>query len=155
AVLLHSPASKLAAGLEEAVAAGILAGSGQELAFRHPLIQQALYESMPGALRTALHAEAARELATAGARASIIAQQLAAAGQPGEDGAGTWLIETAPTLAIGARRLGAELLQRELDETPAGDELRDGLVTSLVWVLLAAGSYEEAARQASQALTGM
>ena len=69
AVLLHRPASKLAAGLQEAVAAGILVSSAQELAFRHPLIQQALYESMPIALRTALHAEAARELATAGARA--------------------------------------------------------------------------------------
>jgi len=43
AVLLHSPASRLAAGLEEAVAAGILVSSGPELAFRHPLIQQALY----------------------------------------------------------------------------------------------------------------
>jgi len=155
AVLLHSQASKLAAGLQEAVAAGILVSSGPELAFRHPLIQQALHESMPTALRTALHAEAARELATAGARASIIAQQLSAAGQPGESWARNWLIETAPTLAIRAPQLGAELLQRELDETPVGDELRDGLVTSLVWVLLAAGSYEEAARQADQALTVM
>jgi len=92
AVLLHSPASKLAAGLEEAVSAGILVSSGPELAFRHPLIQQALYESMPAALRTALHAEAARELASVGARASIIAQQLSAAGQPGESWARNWLI---------------------------------------------------------------
>ena len=36
--------------------------SDPDLAFRHLLIQQALYESMPAALRTALHAEAAREL---------------------------------------------------------------------------------------------
>ena len=155
AVLLHSPASKLAADLEEAVSAGILVSSGPELAFRHPLIQQALYESMPAALRTALHAEAARELASVGARASIIAQQLSAAGQPGESWARNWLIENAPALAIRAPELAAELLQRELDETPVGDELRDGLVTSLVWVLLAAGSYEEAARQADQALTVM
>jgi predicted ATPase len=40
-------------------AAGILTGSDPDLAFRHLLIQQALYESMPAALRTALHAEAA------------------------------------------------------------------------------------------------
>src|SRR6516165_9630464 len=148
AVLLHSPASRLAAGLEEAVAAGILVSSGPELAFRHPLIQQALYESMPAALRTALHAEAARELATAGARPLIIAQQLSASGQPGESWARNWLIETSSTLAIRAPELAAELLQRELDETPVGDELRDGLLTSLMWVLLAAGSYEEATRQA-------
>jgi hypothetical protein len=51
------------------VAAGILTGSGSELAFRHLLIQQALYGNMPTALTTALHAEAARELAAAGADA--------------------------------------------------------------------------------------
>src|SRR5439155_1713944 len=63
AVLLRRPVSELAAGLQEAVAARILVGSGAELAFRHQLIRQALHESMPTALRTALHAEAARELA--------------------------------------------------------------------------------------------
>ena len=69
AVVLRRPVSDLAASLQEAAAAGILAGSGAELVFRHPLIRQALYESMPAALRTALHAEAARELAAAGADA--------------------------------------------------------------------------------------
>jgi hypothetical protein len=69
AVLLRRPVSALAAGLHEAVAARILVGSGAELAFRHQLIRQALYESMPTALRTALHAEAARELAATDADA--------------------------------------------------------------------------------------
>ena len=69
AVVLRRPVSDLVAGLQEAAAAGILAGSGAELVFRHPLIRQALYESMPTALRTALHAEAAQELAAAGADA--------------------------------------------------------------------------------------
>ena len=155
AVLLRRPASQLAGGLQEAVAAGILVGSGPELAFRHPLIQQALYESMPRGLRTALHAEAARELAATGARALSIAQQLSAAKRPGEDWARKWLIETAPALATRAPQLAAELLRRELDETPADDELWDGLTASLLRVLLAAGSYEEAARRASQALTMM
>ena len=84
AVVLRRPVSELAAGVQEAVAAGILVGSGPELAFRHLLIRQALYESMPAALRTALHAEAARELAATGADALSVAQQLSAAKQPGE-----------------------------------------------------------------------
>jgi len=155
AVLLRRSASSLAAGLEEAVAAGILVSSGSELAFRHQLIQQALYESMPTALRTALHAEAARELAATGARPSSVAQQLLAARRPGEDWARNWLIQTAPALAARAPQLAAELLQRELDETPVGDEHRDGLMASLVWALLAAGSCEEAAGLASTALTMM
>ena len=155
AVVLRRPASELAAGLQEAVAAGILAGSGPELAFRHLLIRQALYESMPTALRTALHAEAARELAATGADALSVAQQLSAAQPPGEDWARKWLIESAPALVIRAPQLAAELLRRELDETPGGDETWDGLMASLVRALLAAGSYQEAARQASQALTMM
>ena len=155
AVLLRRPVSDLAGGLQEAVAAGLVVGSGSELAFRHLLIRQALYESMPAALRTALHAEAARELAATGADALSVAQQLSAARQPGKGWARTWLIQTAPTLTARAPQLAADLLRRELDETPSGDEAWDGLTASLVWALLAAGSYEEAARRAAAALTVM
>ena len=157
AVVLRRPASELAAGVQEAVAAGIVTRhpNDPDLAFRHLLIQQALYESMPAALRTALHAEAARELAAAGADVLSVAQQLSAANKPGEPWARTWLVESGPALAIRAPQVGAEILRRELDATPAGDEARDGLMASLAWALLAAGSYQEAARQASRALTVM
>ena len=155
AVVLRKPASELAADVEEAVAAGILIGSDPDLTFRHLLIQQALYESMPAALRTALHAEAARELAAAGADALSVAQQLSAANRPGEAWVRKWLIEFGPALATRAPQLGAEILRRELDETPRGDEAWDGLMASLVWALLAAGSYEGAATQGSRALTVM
>src|SRR5271163_3433090 len=155
AVLLRRPVSDLADGLQEAVAAGILVGSGPELAFRHLLIRQALYESMPAALRTALHGEAARELAAAGADALSVAQQLSAANRLGEGWARTWLIQTAPVLTARAPQLAADLLRRELDQTPGGDEAWDGLMASLAWALLAAGSYEEAAGRASRALTVM
>jgi DNA-binding CsgD family transcriptional regulator len=157
AVVLRRPASELAADVQEAVAAGIVTQhpNDPDLAFRHLLIQQALYESMPAALRTALHAEAARELAAAGADVLSVAQQLSAANKPGEPWARTWLVESGPALAIRAPQVGAEILRRELDATPAGDEARDGLMASLAWALLAAGSYQEAARQASRALTVM
>ena len=155
AVLLRRPVSDLAGALQEAVAAGILAGSGAELAFRHLLIRHALYENMPAALRMALHAEAARELAAAGADALSVAQQLSAARQPGKGWARTWLIRTAPVLTARAPQLAADLLRRELDETPSSDETWDGLMASLAWALLAAGSYEEAVRRASWALTVM
>src|SRR6185312_15366687 len=87
AVVLRRPASELAADVQEAVAAGIVTEhpNDPDLAFRHLLIQQALYESMPAALRTALHAEAARELAAAGADVLSVAQQLSAASKPGAD----------------------------------------------------------------------
>jgi DNA-binding CsgD family transcriptional regulator len=132
-----------------------LVGSGSELAFRHLLIQQALYESMPAALSTALHAEAARELAAAGADALSVAQQLSAASRPGEGWARKWLVESAPALVIRAPELAADLLRRELDAVPAGGAAWEELIASLVWALLAAGSYQEAARQANRALTVM
>jgi DNA-binding CsgD family transcriptional regulator len=155
AVLLRKPVSELAAGLQEAVAARVLVGSGSELAFRHQLIRQALYASMPTALRTALHAEAARELAATDADALSVAQQLFAAGQPGEGWARAWLIQTAPTLTTQAPLLAADLLRRELDQTPSADGAWDGLTASLARALLAVGSYDEAARQAQAALPVM
>jgi DNA-binding CsgD family transcriptional regulator len=155
AVVLRRPVSDLAAGLQEAVAAGILVGSGSELAFRHLLIQQALYGSMPTALSTALHAEAARELAAAGADPLSVAQQLSAANRRGEGWTRTWLIECAPSLVIRAPQLAADLLRRELDETPPNAEALDGLMADLVRALLATGSYQDAARQADRALTVM
>jgi len=165
AVVLRRPASELAADVQEAVAAGILTGSEPDLAFRHLLIQQALYESMPAALRTALHAEAARELAAAGAGVLSVAQQLSAANKPGEAWTRKWLVESGPALAATAPQVGAEILRRELDATPSADktsadktsggEARDGLMASLAWALLAAGSYQEAVSQASRGLTAM
>jgi len=155
AVLLRKPVSELAAGLQEAVVARILVGSGSDLAFRHQLIRQALYASMPRALRTALHAEAARELAATDADALSVAQQLFAARQPGESWARAWLIQTGSTLTTQAPLLAADLLRRELDETPSADGTRDGLTASLARALLAVGSYDEAARQARAALPVM
>ena len=155
AVVLRQPVSGLAASLQEAVSAGILAGSGDELVFRHALIRQALYEGIPRSLRTALHTEAAQQLAAVAADALTVAQQLSAAGRPGANWAREWLIEAAPALAARAPQLAAELLRRELDQTSDGGPIRDRLAASLVWALLAAGSYQEAAGQASRALTTM
>jgi len=155
ALVLRRPVSDLAAGVQEAAAAGILAGSGSELVFRHPLIRQALYESTPTALRTALHAEAAQQLAASGADALSVAQQLSAADRPGGGWARAWLIQAAPTLTRRAPQLAAELLGRELEETAADDEGRDSLLAGLVRALHAAGSYQEAGRRARQALTVM
>jgi len=155
AMLRRRSVSDLAGSLQEAVAAGLLIGSGTDLAFRHPLIRQALYESMPVALRTALHAETARELAASDADALSVAQQLSAGGRPGEGWARAWLIRAAPTLITRAPQLAAELLRRALEETPADDEAWEALVVFLVRALLAVGAYQDAVRQASGVLTAM
>jgi DNA-binding CsgD family transcriptional regulator/tetratricopeptide (TPR) repeat protein len=152
AVVLRQPASDLAASLQEAIEAGILAGSGTDLIFRHPLIGKALYEGMPMALRTALHAEAARELATARADAASVAQQLFASGRRGEGWILEWLLQAAPALCSRAPQLAVELLQREADAMPVGGARWDVLMIALVEAQLAAGARQEAARRASWAL---
>ena len=155
AVVIRRPASELAAAIDEAVTGGILIESGANLAFRHLLIQQVLYKSMPAALRTALHAEAAQELAAAHADVLSVAQQLSSARLPGADWARDWLLQSGTALAARAPKLAAELLRRELEATPARPEIRDGLTTSLVWALLAAGEYDEAATRSRRALATM
>jgi len=155
AVVLRKPVSSLTGGMQEAVAAGVLAGAGPELVFRHPLIRQALYESMPLTLRTALHAEAARELANAGADALSVAQQLSAGGRRSGDWSREWLLQAGPELAARAPQLAVELLQRELDGIPTGGATWDTIMASLLRAQLASGAYEEAARQARWALTVM
>jgi DNA-binding CsgD family transcriptional regulator/tetratricopeptide (TPR) repeat protein len=154
AVVLRRPVSDLAVSLQEAVAAGIVAGSGSEFAFRHPLIRQALYENLPEALRTGLHAEAARELAATGADPLSVAQQLSAAKRPGADWTRAWLVQAAPALVRRAPQLALELLRQELAETSGGEEW-EALVVALLRGLLAVGAYSEAVGQASRALTVM
>jgi DNA-binding CsgD family transcriptional regulator len=155
AVVRRCPVSDLAASLQEAVTAGIVEDSGAELAFRHPLLRQALYEGMPKALRMALHAEVAQELAASGAETLIVAQQLAAASRPGGDWAGSWLIQAGRTLVSRVPQLAVELLRRELQETPAGAQAWDALVVRLVQAFLAVNAYQDAISQASRALTIM
>jgi predicted ATPase len=72
-------AGELMAVVDAAVSAGVLVEAGVRLAFRHGLIRQALYEGMPAALRAALHLQAARMLAGAGAGPERVGSQLLSA----------------------------------------------------------------------------
>ena len=69
-------AGELMAVVDAAAAAGVLVEAGVRLGFRHGLIRQALYEGMPAGLRAALHVQAARMLAGAGAAPERVAAQL-------------------------------------------------------------------------------
>src|SRR4029077_20791155 len=77
AVLGRSVAD-LVPALDEARASGVLTGApgGAGLAFRHPLIREALYAERPAAVRSAWHRDAGHALATAGAAPDRVAQPL-------------------------------------------------------------------------------
>jgi DNA-binding CsgD family transcriptional regulator/tetratricopeptide (TPR) repeat protein len=83
-VISGRPASDLIGTLDASVATGVIADAGPRLRFRHGLLREILYESVPPALRAALHLQAARALHGAGAPAERVAAQLAGAvGQAG------------------------------------------------------------------------
>jgi DNA-binding CsgD family transcriptional regulator len=67
---------ELVPAVDEAQTVGVLTESGGDLAFRHPLIHRALYDEMSVAMRAALHRDAGRKLAAAGAPVDRVARQL-------------------------------------------------------------------------------
>jgi DNA-binding NarL/FixJ family response regulator len=76
--VLGRPVADLVPALDEARASGVLtdASGGIGLAFRHPLIREALYAELPTAVRSAWHRDAGHALATAGAAPDRVARQL-------------------------------------------------------------------------------
>ena len=169
-------AGELIGVIDAAVGAGVVAEAGPRLGFRHGLIRQVLYEGVPTALRAALHLQAARALAGAGAPPERVAAQLAAVGQadgaadrgigaghgqgspdngpaPGV-GAGElaqgwiveWLVACAPTLIYRAPQVTAELLRGVLAQLPDADPRRDGLEASLITVAFLLVRHDEVKR---------
>jgi DNA-binding CsgD family transcriptional regulator len=127
-------AGRLAGVLEQALAAGVVAQTGPRLGFRHGLIRQALYEGVPEPVRGALHAQAARALAAAGAPVERVAAQLVAAPEADAEWVWEWLAGAVGMLAYRAPQVAAQLLRRGLAQLPAADARREVLETALVTV---------------------
>jgi DNA-binding CsgD family transcriptional regulator/tetratricopeptide (TPR) repeat protein len=76
--VLGTTVAALVPALDEARATGVLTDGGVAggLAFRHPLIRDALYAELPAAVRGEWHRDAGHALAAAGARPDRVARQL-------------------------------------------------------------------------------
>ena len=75
--VLGKTVAALVPALDEARATGVLTDSGGNgLAFRHPLIREALYAEMPASVRAAWHRDAGHALALTGAAPDRVARQL-------------------------------------------------------------------------------
>jgi len=158
AVVLGRRAGELLPVLDEAVLAGILRDDGHELAFRHPLIQAGLYESMPAAIRGAWHRDAARALAENGASPERVARQLlpALAAQSRPEQLDEWLVQwlagAAHQLVGHAPSAVIPLLRWAIAGTPAS-EIREQLTCRLADALYRVGDATDAAHIATEALT--
>jgi DNA-binding CsgD family transcriptional regulator len=159
AIVLARGVADLVPALDEARAAGVLAEFGSGLAFRHPLIREALYNEIPVPVRTAWHRDAGRALAEAGAPADRVARQLlrgmvepGGRGEPMDAWALSWLAGTADLLVDRAPQVAAELLRRAVASSPVGSPQHDGLVVRLADALYRIGDAAEAEQVADQAL---
>jgi DNA-binding CsgD family transcriptional regulator/tetratricopeptide (TPR) repeat protein len=170
-------AGELMSVVDAAVGAGVLVEAGVRLGFRHGLIRQVLYEGMPAGLRAALHVQAARMLAGAGAAPERVAAQLAPAGLnsgalrlgaddslqpvlrqeagvPVDDWVVAWLADAAPVLIYRSPQVAEELLRAVLGQLPVGDRRRADLEASLVATLFRLERYEETAQAGERLLAG-
>jgi DNA-binding CsgD family transcriptional regulator len=147
-VVTELAAGELAGSLQQAAAAGLVAETGSRLRFRHGLIRQVLYEAMPGAVTAELHGQAARALATAGARADRVATQLAAAPEEAGEWMADWLAGAVEELTRQAPQLAAGLLRRVLAKLGPDDSRRESLEAALVAVAHLFMGYEDMERAA-------
>ncbi|MCC8246901.1 BTAD domain-containing putative transcriptional regulator [Saccharothrix luteola] len=135
----------LVAAVEEATAAGVLDDGGSKLAFRHRLVRQALYLSVPAGVRAALHRQAADALAEAGAPVELVVGQLAAAPGTVDEWAADWLVAHAVVLVSRAPDPAVELLRAVIAESTVDGERRERLAALLATLMFWLGRSPQAA----------
>jgi DNA-binding NarL/FixJ family response regulator len=111
----------------EALRRGVVVeDSGGCLAFRHDLVREAFYDSVPWAQRPALHRQIAERLQNSGAPLTTVAQHWADGREP--DRARRAFLRAADEFcAVYACRDGARAIRRALDLWPEGGEEPDRL----------------------------
>ena len=148
ATVTRRPAVDLVPALGEAFRSRLLGEEADTVVFRHQLVHDAIYQSTPQPVRSALHRDAAGALAEAGADLSQIASHLVLGAAPGDLDAVRWLREAARDAAARAPAEAAELLRCAERLLPAGHPETDLVTAEIVETLLLAGNVAEAAEQA-------
>ncbi|MBW4720253.1 AAA family ATPase [Saccharothrix sp. SC076] len=146
-------ALELVGVLEEALAAAVVVEAGDDLAFRHPYLRQALHEGIPASVRAALHRHAAEALAEAGVPVERIAEHLVAEEIPVDGWVVRWLAEHHVAVANRAPAVAAEMLRRAVDTDLPTPAQRASLLAARVRVLFRMGANPEAEAERALALT--
>lgn len=143
AMLDRSPA-RLLAPIEEALAADLLAESGARLAFRQPLVREALLGALPASVRRGLRRQAAEVLLAGGARGADVAEQLLDGVEPGDAAVARRVLEAAAELAPADAERAAELALRAVEVVPSTASDRPRAVAQAIALLRAADRHLEA-----------
>ena len=150
--VLNKSVADLVPAVDEARTTGVLTDSGNGLAFRHPLIREALYAEMPASVRAAWHRDAGHALASAGAAPDRVARQLLRGPAAGEGWMLDWLATSADSLVGQAPGVAAELLAQTVAAIPAGSGRHGWLAGRLADALYRTGDRAAAVRVAERAL---
>lgn len=152
ALLAGRPMSALVPPLLSAQRAGVLAGEGERLVFRHELVRDALYDDIPLAVRRELHRELAAILVGAGEPTDRAAVHLVRATAPG-DAAGTAAIIAAARELVGrAPTLACDLYHQAIELASDVVAVQDELLPELAQALVAAGRFEAGEQACRKAL---
>ncbi|MGZ0151925.1 ATP-binding protein [Kribbella sp. WER1] len=154
AVLMAAPVARLAAPLEEAIRAGLLADGGSVLRFRHELLRSAALADVPPSAQRALHGAIASQLMSAGRGAAAAAPHVLAVAQPGDRAAVETLREAARELLATMSTTAAEVIQQAFELARGDDVLRAEVGLDVVSVLLAAWQYDRAKAFADELVRG-
>jgi len=147
-------ALELVGVLDEAVAATVVVEAGEDLAFRHPCLRQALREGVPRSMRAALHRHTAEALAGMRAPVERIAEHLVAEPIPVDGWVVRWLAEHHAAVAGRAPSVAAELFRQALDTDLPDAAQRADLLTSLVKAQFRLDRFPEVEAERALALTG-
>jgi DNA-binding CsgD family transcriptional regulator len=139
------PTAEIEPMLREATEAGVIEPAGPAMRFRHGLIRQALFESMPEALRAAMYRDAAQQLIVSGAPVERTAEAVLRALDAADGWELDWLVDNAESLAYRAPAIAVELFEHALAHTGGAVDDRTGLLEDqLAAVLFLTGRYEQA-----------
>ena len=121
ATLTGRRAIEMAADVDEALAAGLLAASGDRLTFSHDLVREGIYAGLAGAVRSALHIDAARALAENDAEGFDVATQIERTAGGVDAEAVDWLLAGARQVRVTAPATAASFLRRAAELTERND----------------------------------
>jgi DNA-binding CsgD family transcriptional regulator len=144
AAMTAQTAGHLADPVEEALRAEMLAEIPAGLTFRHDLLREAAYESLPVSARLALHRDAGQALRRTGAPAVRVAAQLAIGARPGDAAAAAAIGRAVTELTPSSPNTAADLALRALELAGDDDEHRPGLIRTAAHALGLAGRSTEA-----------
>lgn len=134
-LVLGRNAVEFAPAIDEMCRAGLLDEAGEHLRWHHDLLREAIYHDTPESVRRAIHLDAGRAMAAAGAPAERVAWHLGRGASAADPDAAKWLRRAASEVVQKSPSQAAGLLRRAIElgsDAAAGDQMAVELVAALV-----------------------